>query len=246
MCGRSISQDQLTLLRSSSVHHTQWMCIVCTQKESRDAALSRSHARSPPVSAELPAEAPSTRSPAAVSTHRPSKAPKARKPRSPAPPPLSSQATPTSSEATPACGLSLGQFLDLRDSAIAKAQGEVDTINTKRATACQKLSDLEARQVQALRSNEPAARKVQTAQALAGLIAARKSELAQTARLHADACDILNQLRRQKVVREAGALAVCDNCRLDIIATQLPECLPGPRSEALLHCPTCSANPNLH
>jgi hypothetical protein len=136
--------------------------------------------------------------------------------------------------------------LDLRDAAIAKTQYDMDTITSKRATACQKLSDLEARQAQALRSNEPAASRVHTAQAMAGLIAARKSELDQVVKLHADACDTLYQLRRQKVVREAGALAVCDTCCQHIFAAQLPECLPGPRSEALLHCPTCSANPNLH
>ena len=246
VCGCGISLDQLALLRASSVHPTQWMCTACTLKESRDAASLRSHARNPPASAEPPAEFPCASRPAPVSTPRPSKAPRVHKPRSPGPLPSPSQAAPASSETAPASGFSLGQFLDLRDRAITMAQGNVDTITSKRATASQKLADLEARQVQALRSHEPAARRVQTAQAMAGLIAARESELAQVVRLHADACDTLNQLRRQKVGRETGVLAVCDNCCQYIFAAQLPECLPGPRSEALLHCPTCSVNPSLH
>ena len=246
VCGHHISPGQLAHLRTSSVHPTQWMCTACTLKDSRDAASSRSHAMDPPVSAEPPVEAPSTSRLAPPSAPKPSKAPSVPKPRSPGPHPSPSQAKPPSNEATSAGGFSLGQFLDLRRRAIALARDNVAHITSKRADTHQKLSDLVARQAQALRSEEPAARKIQTAQAMAGLIAARESELAQVGRLHTDATDTLNQLRRQKVGREAGVVAVCDNCCQYIFAAQLPECLPGPRSEALLHCPTCSANPSLH
>ena len=184
--------------------------------------------------------------PASDDAPKPSKAPKIHKARSPAPLPSSSQATATSSEAAPARGLSLGQFLDTRDVAIAKAKGTVAHLASDQLAARQRLIDLEARQAQASRSSEPAATKVQTARAMAGLLAARKRELALVAKDHEEACDTLNQLVRQKIVQDAGALAVCDNCCRNIFAAQLQDCRAGPRSEALLHCPICSVDPNLH
>ena len=103
------------------------------------------------------------------------------------------------------------------------------------------------RHAQSSRSGGPVALQVQAAQAMAGLLAARKLELDQPTKYHDEACDILAQLARQRdPVQSSGALAVCDNCLKDIFTAQLQDCRAGPRSEALLHCPVCSADPNLH
>ena len=110
----------------------------------------------------------------------------------------------------------------------------------------QKLADLEARYATATSGGGPAAELVQAAQVMAGLVAARKRELALVTIYLEDTRAICTDLESQHANQEDGTVAVCGNCLADISTAQLLACRPGPRSDALLHCPTCAVNPNLH
>ena len=93
---------------------------------------------------------------------------------------------------------------------------------------------------------DPAAQLVQAAQIRAGLVAARKRELFLVSAYFEETRAICTALENQHANAEVDAVAACDNCLAAISAAQLIACRPGPRSDALLHCPTCAVNPNLH
>ena len=126
------------------------------------------------------------------------------------------------------------------------AQASVAQLETDKRQAQARLSGLEARYTHATSNGGPAAEMMLAAQVRAGLVAARKRELFLVNAQHEEARATYTALEYQHVNRHVEAVAICENCRAAISAAQLIACRPGPRSDALLHCPTCAVNPSLH
>ena len=202
---------------------------------------------------------------------KPTKAAKILRTQAPPPTPSSSLNAASSSAAEaasePACSAAaaasetyLAKFLDRRAAAIIIAKDNVALAAIRQLDARQKLTALEARPAQDSRTSDPAANKdgkakgkgqgksqaAQAAQIRSGLLAARRRELILATSASHREVDILHELTSQRdSFHEEGTLARCDNCCHVIHPAELQRCQPSPRSEALLHCPWCTTDPEL-
>ena len=261
-CGGEIPQGQVTTLQSRAIHPRLWKCIPCTHiAESR---LRDQLRNAVGREVEMPADRPC----AGLGPLRPNRNVHKARPRSAAPTPAaasprqqqqpapsapSSSTAPQGNTAAAAAASAdpLALFLAGRQEAILKMQAKVTKLAVDKFEAERKLADLETRFASATSEGGPAAEMVQVAQVRAGLIAARKSALALVSQQLLQAREAAMDIERQHSLYANASIsglevAKCDNCLADIAPSELLACRPGPRSDALLHCPKCAVDPNLH
>ena len=244
-CGKEIPQDLVAALRTRGSQPRLWKCIPCTRAEAANRyklhkRRSNVVSHEPGAPTELPPQATPPQEAASVSGYPPA---------APTPAASSSQASAADSAAAAAATpapLPLDLFLAGREEAIINAQAAVAQLEADKKEAEDRLADLQSRFTYATSEGGPAAELMLAAQIRSGLVAARKRELFLFSSQLVETQAICTALENQHANAEVDAVAACDNCLAPISAAQLIACRPGPRSDALMHCPACAVNPRLH